>query len=111
MTVFAVIAGGLGLAVLCCCLVLLWQQRGRLARIETRLAEQPAGLSEADAMLVAEMAAELAATRATGPSLPPALNERGAGEVESRRRSETRIKASGWAAGASETMRRLRQGA
>lgn len=112
MTVLAVVAVGFGLALLTVGIVVLGRLDRRLARIESLLGERPAGLSLEDATLVAEAAARRAAA-VPQIALPSALAaaESETQPASSSRLSGPRIKASGWAAGASETMRRLRQGA
>lgn len=113
MTVFVVVATLGGLALVAAGVWLLVRARRQLVRIEALLADRPAGLSEPEAAVVAATAARLAAELVARPSLPPELTV-GADHADaapSPRRSATRIKASGWAAGAGETVRRLRQGA
>ncbi len=109
MTVFAVIVMSLALAMLAAGLALFIALQRRLAALEAALAERPVGLSVDDVELVAELAARRTATAVRRASLLPALS---ADQDEAApRRSGPRIKAAGWAAGASETVRRLRQGA
>jgi len=111
MTVLALIAVALALAMLAAGLMLLIRLRRQLSRIEIAIAEQPVGLSAEDAASVAELAAQRTAASLRRATLLPALDvDDGDGECTPRL-SGPRIKAAGWAAGAGETMRRLRQGA
>ena len=112
MTVVTVVVMALALAMLAAGLVVLMAIHRRLDRLAATvavLAERPVGLSVDDADEVAELAARRAVASVPRASLLPALSVDQ--DDESPRWSSPRIKAAGWAAGASETMRRLRQGA
>jgi hypothetical protein len=112
MTLFTVIVMLLALAMLAAGLVLAVRLQRRLASLEAivaTLAERPVGLSVDDAELVADLAAQRISAAVQRASMLPALGVEP--DDAAPRLSAPRIKAAGWAAGASETMRRLRQGA
>lgn len=112
MNAFVVVAASSGI-------VLLLVVAGLLRRVERRLValHEAVAASDADAEharrsveTAARTAAweDVAADRARPLALPDAVDD---GSEDPLRPSIPRIKAAGWAAGAGETMRRLRRGA
>lgn len=108
MIALAVIGAVVALAVLIAMLVVLVGLRRQLDEVSSQLAARPVGLSGDDAATLAEHAA-WAAVRAD--RLPPMLSPPSSSDRAGARPSVSRIKVAGWAAGATETARRLRRGA
>lgn len=114
MSAFVVVAASLGLALLVLIVIELVTIRRRMTAVQRLLADRAAPPDVETLAMVAEEAArvavqDVAAARMGGP---PALPAPTTGDTTaSRSMSPSRIKAAGWAAGATETMRRLREGA
>ncbi|MFV0306607.1 MAG: hypothetical protein ACK5OX_02550 [Desertimonas sp.] len=116
MNAFAVVATVIGLALLVAVTVELITLRRRVTALQRLVAERPPPLdAETSRQLMREVMGEATdqIVRAVVPVPEPlALPTRAAtGDAGHRPLSGPRIKASSWVAGASETVRRLREGA